>query len=176
MTIHFITGNPGKLKEVQAILPDVDNIDLDLPEIQEMDPQKVIAEKLKEATREQEGEFFCEDTSLYFECLNGFPGPLIKWLEKSLGIRGLWELVSKYDNHRAIAKTVIGYSDGTDIHFFVGELRGKIVAPQGSGFGWDPIFQPDGFDKPFGLFTMEEKNKISMRNAALIKMKKHLEK
>ena len=49
MTLHFLTGNPGKLKEAKAILGDVDNVDLDLPEVQELDPKIVIEEKLKEA-------------------------------------------------------------------------------------------------------------------------------
>jgi len=175
MTLYFITGNPGKLKEVQAIIPEVEGIALDLPEIQSLDPMEIIKEKLEIATKKREGEFFVEDTSLYFECLNGLPGPLIKWFLDSLGNEGIYELVSKYDNNKCIAKTVIGYSDGTDLHFFVGELNGKIVSPSGTGFGWDPIFMPDGFEKTLGDFSAEEKNKISMRNDALMKLKKHLQ-
>jgi len=176
MTLYFITGNPGKLKEVQTIIPEVEGVDLDLPEVQSLDPMEIIKEKLEIATKEREGEFFVEDTSLYFECLNGFPGPLIKWFSESLGNEGMYQLVNKYENNKCIAKTVIGYSNGTDLHFFVGELNGKIVKPAGTGFGWDPIFMPNGHDKTLGLFSAEEKNKISMRNDALMKLKKHLEK
>jgi inosine triphosphate pyrophosphatase len=175
MTLYFITGNPGKLKEVQAIVPEVEGIELDLPEIQSLDSMQIIKEKLEVATKDREGEFFVEDTSLYFECLNGLPGPLIKWFLDSLGNSGIYELVSKYENNKCVAKTVIGYSDGTDLHFFVGELKGKIVSPSGTGFGWDPIFMPEGYDKTLDLFFLEEKNKISMRNDALMKLKKHLQ-
>ena len=175
MTLYFITGNFGKLNEVKAIIPEVEGIEMDLPEIQSLDPQEIITEKLKEAVKEKEGEYFVEDTSLYFECLNGFPGPLIKWLLERIGNDGIWNLVSKYENYNVVAKTVIGYSDGTDIHFFVGELNGKIVAPRGQdGFGWDAIFEVNG--KTLAEMSSEEKNKISMRRNALMKFKEFLEK
>ena len=175
MTLHFITGNAGKLEEAKAILGDVDNVDLDLPEIQETDPKEVIGEKLKEAIKVREGEFFCEDTSLYFDCLNGFPGPLIKWMLKSIGHEGISELVGKYENRNAVAKTVIGYTDGKETKFFEGELNGKIVSPKGErGFGFDKIFQPEGHEKTLGEMSADEKNEISMRKRALNKMKEYL--
>jgi inosine triphosphate pyrophosphatase len=176
MTLYFITGNQGKLKEVQAILPNVESIDLDLPEVQSLNPEEVISEKLKEATKKHDGEFFVEDTSIYIDCLNGFPGPLIKWFSESLGNEGIYDLVSKYENTNCTAKTVIGYFNGKEIKFFSGELKGKIVAPSGTGFGWDPIFMPEGYDKTLGEFSLEEKNQISMRNVALMKLKEFLDK
>tara|TARA_Y100000034_G_C6594139_1_gene258212 strand:- start:3 stop:536 length:534 start_codon:yes stop_codon:yes gene_type:complete len=175
MTLYFITGNQNKLREVQAIIPDVEGVDMDLPEIQSLDPQKIITEKLKEAVKEKEGEYFVEDTSLYLECLNGFPGPLIKWLLERLGKEGIAELVSNYENNNVVAKTVIGYSNGKDIHFFIGEIKGKIVTPRGeSDFGFDPIFEFNG--RTFAEMTAEEKNKISHRKQALMKFKEFLEK
>ncbi|HLC88654.1 MAG TPA: non-canonical purine NTP pyrophosphatase [Candidatus Nanoarchaeia archaeon] len=173
MVLYFITGNKWKLKEVQAIIPEAEGIDFDLPEIQELDPQKIITEKLKEAVEEKKGDYFVEDTSLYLECLNGFPGPLIKWMLDRLGSKGIYELVSKYNNHSAVAKTVIGYSSRMDIHFFVGELKGKIVAPRGKeGFGWDSIFEVSG--RTLAEMPAEEKNKKGMRSTALTKFKKFL--
>jgi len=176
MTLYFITGNPGKIKEVQEIIPNVEHIELDLKEIQSLDPEVVIGEKLKEAVKQQEGEFFIEDTSLYLDCLNGFPGPLIKWFLERLGGEGIYELIEKYDDRGARVKNVIGYSDGEkDIHFFIGELRGKIVSPKGkNGFGWDNIFVPEGFEKTFAEMSAEEKNKISHRRKALEKFKEFL--
>lgn len=177
MTLHFITGNEHKLKEAQLILPDIDNVVFDLPEIQSLDPQKIIAEKLKAATKEHQGEFFIEDVSLYITCLNGFPGPLIKWLLESLKVEGLANLVHNYENHEATVKAVIGYSNGTDIHFFTGEVHGKIVSPRGnSKFGFDPIFQPNDHNLTFAEMKTEEKNLISHRNKALKKLKEFLEK
>jgi len=174
MALYFITGNQGKFKEVKSIIPEVEQIDLDLPEIQSLDPKKVIEEKLNEAIKNRKGEFFCEDTSLYIESLNGFPGPLIKWFLKSLGTKGIYELVKNYDNKKIIGKTVIGYTDGANIEFFEGELTGDIAEPSGTGMGWDPLFKPEGFDKTLGDMTLEEKNKISMRKQALTKLKNYL--
>ena len=175
MTLYFITGNKGKLKEVQAIIPEVEQIELDLPEIQELDAKKIIEEKLREAVKKHEGEFFCEDTSVYINCLGGLPGPLIKWFLKSIGDRGIWELVRDKKDRSARAVTCIGYSDGKKIEFFEGEIKGEICEPKGSeGFGWDKIFQPSGYEKSLGEMSREEKNKISMRKIALEKLRSYL--
>ncbi|MFA5259250.1 MAG: non-canonical purine NTP pyrophosphatase [Candidatus Pacearchaeota archaeon] len=177
MVVYFITGNSKKFEEASQIIQGIEKLDIDLPEIQELDPRKIIEEKLKEARKNHSGEFFCEDTSVYLECLNGFPGPLIKWFKKSIEIDGIYCLVSKYENNNAVAKTIIGYSKGEEINFFEGEIKGKIVSPRGKrDFGWDPIFQPNGHDKTMAEMTLEEKNKISMRKQALEKLNEYLKK
>lgn len=179
MLKYFITGNKNKLKEVQAIFPYVEQLDIDLPEIQEIDAREVIREKLLEALKhKKEGGFIVEDTSLYFDCLNGLPGPLIKWFMKTIGNDGLFELTEKLGNDRAQAKTIIGYADAKgDIHFFEGVVNGKIVKPEHpTDFGWDPIFMPEGHERSFAEMSREEKNEISMRRIALNKLKEFLEK
>jgi len=175
-TLYFVTGNKGKLAEVKSIIPDVEQLDLDLPEIQEIDPKKVIETKLDEASKHYRGEFIVEDTSLYFDCLNGLPGPLIKWFGKTLGNDGLYGLAEKYGDFGAEAKTMIGYMDKSgDIRYFEGTLRGKIVSPNGSsGFGWDPIFQPEGYDVSLAELDPSDKNEISMRRMALDELNVYL--
>jgi non-canonical purine NTP pyrophosphatase (RdgB/HAM1 family) len=176
--IIFITSNKGKLKEAQSIIPGVVGQSIDLPEIQEVDARKVVEAKLKEAYKRRRGEYIVEDTSLYFECLNGLPGPLIKWFLEKLGDKKLAELAKKLKNTRAEAKTIIGYIDKNGkAKFFKGTIKGRIVSPRGAGgFGWDKIFMPDGFKKTFGEISREEKNKISMRKKALIKLAKYFSK
>ena len=175
MTLYFITGNKSKFEEVKSILGNVEQLDMDLPEIQEIDARKIIKAKLLEALRHRKGEFFVEDTSLHLDCLKGLPGPLIKWFLKTIGNEGLYKITEKLGDNRAEAKTIIGYAKGGEIHFFEGKITGKIVSPRGTGFGWDPIFQPDGFSKTFGEMTSHEKNQISMRRIALTKLKDYLE-
>ena len=176
MVLHFITGNSNKFREAKSIIPFIEKLDIELPEIQELDPKKVIEEKLKEAIKKYSGEFFCGDTSIYINCLNGFPGPLIKWFLKALGNKGIYELVSKYEDKGVVAKTVIGYADGKTVKFFEGVLKGEIVSPRGKeNFGWDPIFKPLGFEKTLAEMSLEEKNEISMRKKALEKLKEYLE-
>jgi len=175
--IYFITGNKNKFEEVKAILPEVEQLDIDLPEIQEIDAKEIIKEKLLEALKHKKGEFIVEDTSLYLDCLHGLPGPLIKWFLQTIGNKGLSKIAEKFKNNKAVAKTIIGYAKSQrDIHFFEGVINGKIVSPRGkTNFGWDPIFMPDGYDKTFAEMSREEKNKISMRRNALNKLKKFLQ-
>jgi non-canonical purine NTP pyrophosphatase (RdgB/HAM1 family) len=173
MELYFITGNQGKFREAKAILPELKQIDIDLSEIQSIDPKEIISNKLKEAFKHQDGEFVIEDTSLYLDCLNGLPGPLIKWFMKTIGNEGLYKITKKFGNYRAKAKTVIGYArDSGNIYFFEGEIEGKIVSPRGKyGFGWDPIFEVNKLGKTFAELTIDEKNKISMRKKAFEELK-----
>lgn len=158
--IYFITGNKGKLKEARTILGEIEGLDIDLPEIQEVDAHRIIREKLKEARENHDGDFIVEDTSLYLDALNGLPGPLIKWFMETIGNDGLWQIAEKFENHGAQAKTLIGYSnENREIKFFEGTVKGKIVQPSGTqGFGWDPIFLPDGHTKTFAEMNSGEKN------------------
>lgn len=176
MTIYFITGNKNKFSEVKSTLPEAEQIDIDLPEIQEIDAKEIIRKKLLEALRHAKGEFIVEDTSLYFACLKGLPGPLIKWFLKTIGNDGLAEIAAKLENDRAEAKTIIGYGrNPEEIYFFEGAVKGKIVKPAGElNFGWDPIFLPDGHKKTFAEMTPVEKNEASMRRMALNKLKEFL--
>ena len=84
MSLYFITGNKNKFEEVKSILPEIEQLDVDLPEIQDIDAQNIIRFKLLEALRHHAGEFIVEDTSLYFDCLKGLPGPLIKWFLETI--------------------------------------------------------------------------------------------
>jgi inosine triphosphate pyrophosphatase len=176
MQLYFITGNKKKFKEVNALLPEVEQLNIDVPEIQGTDAHVIIKKKLETARRHKKARFIVEDTSLYMDCLGGLPGPLIKWFLKSVGNDGLANLAKKLGNPSAQAKTIIGYSraDGRT-KFVEGVLKGEIVSPRGdSDFGWDPIFQPEGHEKTFAQMTKKEKNEISMRRHALNKLKKVL--
>jgi len=169
--ITFITGNSGKFKEAQAIIPALVQQDVDLPEIQELDPHAVIRAKLEEARKHlTKGALVVEDTSLYIDALGGLPGPLIKWFLDRLKAEGIAELVEKLSKgNTAEARCVVGYlaQGAKEPQFFEGSMHGSIVAPRGdNGFGWDVIFQPDGSKKTLGELTFDEKNVISIRAQA----------
>ena len=171
-TICFITGNKNKFLEANKIILNLSQLDLDLPEIQEINPKKVIEAKLFEALKYKDTMFVVEDTSLYLDCLNGLPGPLIKWFSKTIGNIGLYNLAKKYNNFNAKAKTYVGYlKNKNEIHYFEGSVKGKIVYPKGENdFGWGPIFRPENSLKTFAELTKGEKNKISMRRIAFEKL------
>lgn len=168
----FITGNINKFNEIKSILPDIERLDIDLPEIQSLDAHEIISAKLKAALEEHTGDIFVEDTSLYCEGLKGLPGPFIKWFMKSLGREDLARLVLSTGNDNAEARTIVGYADMKgEISYFEGIIKGKIVLPRGeTAFGWDPIFCPEGLELTFAQMGSEEKNKISMRRQAAQKL------
>ncbi len=175
--LYFVTGNENKLREAREILGDVEGLKTDLAEIQELDLRKIIEAKLEEALKTGKDNVFAEDVSFGLDCLNGFPGPLIKWMLEAVGRRGIYDVCKKYDNFGVTVKAMIGLSSKGKITFFEGGIKGKVCPPKGeSGFGWDPIFIPEGHTKSFAEMTGNEKNKISHRRKVLEKMKEHITK
>lgn len=172
--LYFVTSNSNKLAEVQVILKHpLKPLNIDLPEIQAIDSRLVVAAKLATARSiGMPGPFFVEDTALHLYSLNDLPGALVKWFLSTKGAPWLYELVRPYADHRAKAKAAIGYVDSAgQEHILVGEVSGTIVAPRGqTTFGWDPIFQPDGYNKTFAEMGIKEKNAISHRSLALQKL------
>ncbi|HVY73095.1 MAG TPA: non-canonical purine NTP pyrophosphatase [Candidatus Paceibacterota bacterium] len=176
MALYFITGSKHKVAEIQAHIANVEQLEIELDEIQGLDPHIVLEHKLAEARKHHTGAFIVEDTSLYFDGMNGLPGPLVKWFFEALGIEGMVRLAKSYGG-KAIAKTLIGYADEKgEVQFFEGELAGTMVEPRGENtFGWNTIFMPEGTGKTFAELGFEEKNKISMRAQAAQKLKEYLE-
>jgi len=174
--LYFITGNKGKFEHAKTILPEIEQIDFDLPEIQELDPKKVIEEKLKEATKISDGRFFCEDVSLCINCLNGLPGTLIKPFLGALGLKGISNLVSKFEDRGAVAKVLVGYSDGDGVIFFEESMEGEIVEPRGDGgYGWDSLFVPKGYDKTFAEMDADEYKAAMMKTKVFLKLKEYID-
>jgi inosine triphosphate pyrophosphatase len=174
VSLHFLTGNRNKFIEAKAVLGELLQLELELPEIQDIDPHNIIRHKLNAARAHHQGSFIVDDTSLCLECLNGLPGPLIKWFLETIGTKGLVNLTEALGNSRAEARCMIGYYGDNEIQFFEGIVRGRIVQSRGQRFGWDPIFQPDGFEKTFAEMAGEEKNAISHRRKALEQLKNFL--
>lgn len=176
--IFFITSNKNKLREFEGIIGfKPKQYLLDLVEIQEIDVKKVIKYKAFEAYKIIKKPVIVEDTGLYFDYFDGFPGALIKWLLISLGNKKICDLLIG-KNSKCFAKTCYGFYDGKIYKIFEGKIKGKISKfPKGkTSFGWDPIFIPDGYSKTFAQMTPLEKNSISMRKIALQKLKKYLNK
>lgn len=178
MKIYFVTGNKNKLKEVQMIWPEIEGLELDLKEVQELEPKNILEEKLEEAKKYKPNTcLMVEDLSLEIDGMNGLPGPLIKWFLKSVGREGVYKMAKMFGNQEAIARVTLGFVDKNgENKYFEGIVKGKIVEPRGeSDFGWDPIFIPEGFDKTFAEMGAEEKNKISHRKIALEKLRKFVD-
>ncbi len=177
MKIFFITGNKNKFNEAKEILGDLEQLEIDLLEIQEESPQKIVEHKLKEALKHHKGPLIVDDVSLELDSLKGFPGPYVKWMEKQVGVENVYKLAKKLGKTKALAKTILGLAiDKDNIIFFEGEMEGSLSLPKGdNGFGFDLIFKPKGYKKTFAELSVGEKNKISHRGNAFRKLKEYLE-
>ncbi|KAJ1432368.1 Inosine triphosphate pyrophosphatase [Sesbania bispinosa] len=176
--VTFVTGNAKKLEEVRAILGQstpFQSLKLDLPELQG-EPEDISKEKARLAALQVKGPVLVEDTCLCFNALKGLPGPYIKWFLQKIGHEGLNNLLMAYDDKSAYALCVFSFAAGPDSEpiTFSGKTLGKIVPPRGpNDFGWDPIFQPHGYEQTYAEMSKEEKNKISHRSKSLALVKSH---
>lgn len=177
MEITFITGNLGKVKQVEHYLNHpLNHQKLDLPEIQSLDLEEIVRGKAEAAYAILGKPVLVEDTSLTFHALGRLPGPLIKWFLEELDNEGLARLLDGKDR-RATAQVCFGYHDGSNCHFFSAEIPGQIVdTPRGDNtFGWNPVFVADGETKTWAEMTLEEQSATSMRRIALEKLHQFLE-
>ncbi|XP_065183369.1 inosine triphosphate pyrophosphatase-like [Sycon ciliatum] len=180
-TVTFVTGNQRKLEEVVAILGDsfpfkVISKKLDLPEFQG-EPDDISREKCLLAASQIEGPVMVEDTCLCFNALKGLPGPYIKWFLEKLGHSGLNSMLTGFEDKSGYALCTFAFSDkenSPDVLLFRGKTPGRIVAARGPNhFGWDPIFQPDGFEETYAEMDKDIKNTISHRYRALQALREH---
>ena len=171
--LYFVTGNQFKFQEAQSVIPELLQIDFDTIEIQSADEKEVISHKIKQvAEKHPDKKLVVEDVSLKIHSLNNFPGTFTKWLDKIVGNEKTFKMLENFEDRSVTAISSLGYFDGKDIHFVVYEMKGEIVSPRGeNGFGWDPIFKPEGSDKTLAEMTLEEKNKYSMRRMAFEKLR-----
>jgi non-canonical purine NTP pyrophosphatase (RdgB/HAM1 family) len=178
-SITFITGNEAKAKQLGYHLDyPVEHVKLDLPEMQSLDLREIIEHKAKAAYAEVQKTVLVEDTSLIFNALGRLPGPLIKWFLEELKLEGLCKILDGYGDRSARAEVLFGLYDGKDFEVFAGEMKGTIAhRPKGEeGFGWDPIFIPEGHEKTWGEMNAEEQSQTSMRRIALKKLEAFLKK
>jgi non-canonical purine NTP pyrophosphatase (RdgB/HAM1 family) len=171
----FVTGNKNKIEEFEYILgTKLKSVDLNLEEIQSLNVEDVARNKAEQAYEILKKPVITEDTGLYFEELNGLPGALVKFFIKNLTLEQVCNLIK--ENRKAKAVICIAYFDGKEMKLIVEETLGEIsTEPKGNnGFGWDPIFIPQGYDKTFAELTLEEKRSNFMRKEAIMKLKEIL--
>ena len=90
--------------------------------------------------------------------------------------KGLYKLLAGFEDKSAYALCIFAYGEpGKEVKLFVGRTDGKIVEPRGPrDFGWDPIFQPTGFNQTYAELDKSLKNTISHRYKAIEALKKYL--
>lgn len=172
--IVFVTGNKGKFREVKDILAArgfevIQNTD-GYPELQEDDLEPIAAYGAKWASDKLGLPVMVDDSGLFINVLNGFPGPYSAFVEKNLGNPRVLKIMEGETERSAVFKSVIGYCEpGAEPLTFTGTVEGKIAFEElgTGGFGYDPIFDYNG--KTFGELGDEFKNKVSHRRRAVDK-------
>jgi non-canonical purine NTP pyrophosphatase (RdgB/HAM1 family) len=179
--VAFVTGNRGKLEEVRRIWaaepggPPVEltAVALDLPEIQSLDLVEVLRAKAREAHRRLGRPVVVDETGLDIQAFGGFPGPLVKWMLEAMGPEGMAAAAQAADQQAvaaaATARCAALYlgDDGTEV-VAEGSEEGTLVLPgRGeNGFGWDPVFLPEGGERTYGELPPEEKDRNGHRGRA----------
>jgi non-canonical purine NTP pyrophosphatase (RdgB/HAM1 family) len=141
---------------------------LDLPEPQALDPSEVVEAKARAAYAWLKRPVVVEDSGLAVHAWGGFPGALVKWLEKSAGVAAIGRMINAFPDRSATATCAIAYFDGKRLIRARGESRGTVAAvPRGrGGFGWDCVFVPEGSRRTFAEMRPEEKDRLSHRRRA----------
>ncbi len=187
MELVFVTHNKHKAQEVADILGDkiklltLDdlNFNQEIPEtgntLEENALQK--ARYFYERTAKA---CFADDTGFEVDALGGQPGVhsarFASDHDFTKNMLKVLELMQGETNRRARFRTVVALILNGQEYLFEGVVEGTVTnEPRGdSGFGYDPIFVPDGFDKTFAQMTLEQKNKISHRAKAMAKLAQFL--
>lgn len=175
----FVSSNKGKIEEAQTILGrDMETAHLELVEIQDFDVEVVVRHKAQSAFEKIQKPLLVDDSGLYIEAWNGFPGPFIKYIMERGGNPLLLKMLEGTTNRNAYCVSAIGYHDGHEVHVFLGKKTGTLTeSVRGTvhANGYNSIFIPEGSKKTYSEMTMEEKSTLSHRNDALQLLKKYLD-
>ena len=181
MKLVFASNNKNKIQEIQALVPNTIQIvsleDIgcteDIPETADTIEGNAIL-KANYVTSNYGYDCFADDTGLEVEALNGAPGVYSARYagEQKDANDNMDKLLSELkdkSNRKANFKTVIALNLNGKQNLFTGIINGKIIEEKigTNGFGYDPIFVADGFEKTFAELTMEEKSTISHRGIAV---------
>ncbi|HZI67822.1 MAG TPA: non-canonical purine NTP pyrophosphatase [Thermoanaerobaculia bacterium] len=171
-----MTGRPEKALEAQRLGFPLERVDLDLPEPQALEPAQVAEAKARAAFERLGRAVLVEDSGLAVEAWGGFPGALVKWLEKSARLEGIARMLDPFPDRSARAVCAIVYFDGEILHAARGVAEGSIApSPRGTeGFGWDALFVPEGGNRTFAEMTPAEKDRSSHRGRAWAEMARKL--
>lgn len=184
MTLVFASHNNNKIAEIRAMLPDsitllgLNDIGCfeEIPETANTIEGNAVL-KADFVTQKFGYDCFADDTGLEVEALNGAPGVYSaryagEQKNANDNIDKLLKALAGNTNRNAQFKTVITLNVNGTQHLFTGIVKGKITTERkgNQGFGYDPIFKPDGFLKTFAEFSMDEKAAASHRGKAVQKL------
>ena len=184
MKIVFATNNTHKLEEIRRMLRGSHQIvslaeigcHEDIPEEQDTLEGNAL-QKARYIKQHYGYDCFADDTGLEIDALGGRPGVYSaryagEAKDSEANMRKVLAEMQGHSDRRARFRTVIALILGNEEHLFEGKVEGEILtARQGSaGFGYDPAFRPDGYDRSFAEMDPDTKNSISHRGKATRKL------
>jgi len=174
MKVLFSTTNKHKIKEAQEIgkIYDIEfeQINCPYPEIRDEDFENVAKEGVKYVYEKIKKPVIVEDSGIVIDALNGFPGTFSAFVEKKIGNNGILNLMKDIEEGKRTARyiSVVAFFDGKILKTFKGIVEGKISTEErgSGGFGYDPVFIPEGYKNTFGE-NPELKKEISHRRKSI---------
>ncbi|MHA1713414.1 MAG: RdgB/HAM1 family non-canonical purine NTP pyrophosphatase [Candidatus Ranarchaeia archaeon] len=174
--LTFCTSNRNKFEEAKDLLSTY-NIDLihhkvSLPEIQADQVASIALFSARNALRDYPHPLIVEDTGLYIEELKGFPGPYAAYVENTIGNSGIIKIMKNIVNRKAEFRTAVAFIQPDHAgHVVEGRVSGRITesirhGTRNSGWGYDPIFVPDGAEETYAEMGQKQKNLCSHRHHA----------
>ena len=184
MKITFVSSNIHKFQEIEEILAGF-NLEInfhkaDIPEIQADSLENIALFSGNHAYSLLKRPLFVEDTGLFIDALNGFPGPYASYVFRTIGNSGILQLLEGTTDRSAVFKTAIALIlSETESMIFLGATMGTIASSERgkNGWGYDPIFIPiEGDGQTYGEMTVTNKNKISHRRRSVEQLADYLKK
>ena len=171
--LYFVSSNTHKFEEAQRILSnlgvDISLFKTTLEEIQSDSLSKIAERKAIDAYTKVQKPVIIEDDGLFIDSLGGFPGPYSSYAYDTIGNKGIIQLLQNSEHRDAKFVAIIAYYNGiNEVKLFESSIPGKISKEiEKGGWGYDPIFIPDGESKTYA--NVSDKDKFSHRAAALTK-------
>lgn len=188
-TIVFATSNSNKVNEIKLLVPnefeilslkDINCIE-EIPETASTIEGNAIL-KANYISQKYGYPCFADDSGLEVDALNGEPGVYSaryagEEKDDNKNIDKLLQELAPHTNRKANFKTVIALNINNEQFLFTGIIDGEIILERkgSNGFGYDPIFKANGFDKTFAELTIEEKSLISHRGKAVKQLVEYLQ-
>ena len=171
--LFFASSNEHKFQEAERILANlgvkINLFKTTLEEIQSNNLNDIAEKKAINAYDLIQKPVIIEDDGLFINTLNGFPGPYSSYVYDTIGNKGIMDLLENSKVRDAKFVSIIAYCDSDcDVKLFESSIPGKISSIiEKGGWGYDPIFIPDGESKTYA--NVSDKDKFSHRSAALTK-------
>ena len=179
-SINFATSNPGKVKEFrQNLEPQIKvvHIKMSYDEIQSQDSEEIARKSAEMVAKMLNKTVVVEDSGLFIDELNGFPGTFSADIHKQIGLTGILKLMKGIKNRDCEYRSAVAYCEpGKKAISFLGIEKGTLSKKSKGkfGFGHDPVFIPKGSKKTYGQMPNAAELK-KFRRMAVLQLKKHIE-